>query len=182
MAKHRIQRQKGLSLPRFLELFGTEENCRAKLFMIRWPDGFICPRCSCTHFYAVNTRNLYQCKNCKHQTSLISGTIFEASKLPLTTWFLAIYFITQSKGGVSGLHLRRLLGISVNAAFRLKQKIQHVMKSADDRLLLENLVELDDVYWGGKKKAENGDAVQQGKPPFLLQSPIMTKGIPCTCE
>ena len=80
------------------------------------------------------------------------------------------------------LHLRRLLGISVNAAFRLKQKIQHVMKSADDRLLLENLVELDDVYWGGKKKAENVVAEQQGKHLFLPQSPITTKGIQCTCE
>ena len=182
MAKHRIQRQKGLSLHRFLELFGTEENCRAKLFKIRWPDGFTCPRCSCTHFYTVATRNLYQCTNCKHQTSLISGTIFESSKLPLTTWFLAIYFITQSKDGVSGLHLRRLLGISVNAAFRMKQKIQHVMKSADDRLLLENLVELDDVYWGGKKKAESVVAEQQEKRLFLLQSPITTKGIQFTCE
>jgi hypothetical protein len=113
---------------------------------------------------------------------LISGTIFESSKLPLTTWFLAIYFITQSKDGVSGLHLRRLLGISVNAAFRMKQKIQHVMKSADDRLLLENLVELDDVYWGGKKKAVSVAAEQQEKRLFLLQSPITTKDIQCTCE
>ena len=182
MPKHRIQRQKGLSLHKFLELFGTEENCRAKLFQIRWPDGFKCPRCSGTHFYAVTTRNLYQCTNCKHQTSLISGTIFESSKLPLKTWFLAIYFITQSKDGLSGLHLRRLLGISVNAAFRMKQKIQHVMKSADDRLLLENLVELDDVYWGGKKKAESVVAEQQEKRLFLRQSPITTRGIQCTCE
>ena len=113
---------------------------------------------------------------------MISSTIFESSKLPLTTWFLAIYFITQSKDGVSGLHLRRLLGISVNAAFRMKQKIQHVMKSADDRLLLENLVELDDVYWGGKKKAESVAAEQQEKRLFLRQSPITTKGIQCTCE
>ena len=64
----------------------------------------------------------------------------------------------------------------------MKQKIQHVMKSADDRLLLENLVELDDVYWGGKKKAESVVAEQQEKRLFLLQSPIAAKGIQCTCE
>jgi len=182
MPKHTIQRQKGLSLHKFLELFGTEEHCRAKLYQIRWPNGFICPQCNCTHFYTVRTRNLYQCINCKHQTSLISGTIFESSKLPLTTWFLAIYFITQSKDGVSGLHLRRLLGISVNAAFRMKQKIQHVMKSADDRLLLENLVELDDVYFGGKKKVGNVVEEQPEKRLFLRQSLITTKGIQFTCE
>lgn len=182
MSKNTIQRQKGLSLHKFLELFGTEENCRAKLFQIRWPNGFICPQCNCTHFYTVTTRNLYQCTSCKHQTSLISGTILESSKLPLTTWFLAIYFITQSKDGISGLHLRRLLGVSVNAAFRMKQKIQHVMKSADDKLLLQNLVELDDVYWGGKKKVENVGAEPQEKLLFLPPSPIMTKDIQFTCE
>ena len=182
MPKHTVQRQKGLSLHKFLESFGTEEHCRVKLFQIRWPNGFTCPKCNGSHFYTVTTRNLYQCTNCKQQTSLISGTIFESSKLPLTTWFLAIYFITQSKDGLSGLHLRRLLGISVNAAFRMKQKIQHVMKSADDKLLLENLVELDDVYFGGKKKAENEAAEQQGKLRFLRQSPITTKDIQFTCE
>lgn len=87
--------------------------------------------------------------------------------LPLTTWFLAIYFITQSKDGLSGLHLRRLLGISVNAAFRMKQKIQHVMKNADDSLRLENLVELDDVYWGGKKKSGKRGRGTAGKTPFI---------------
>ena len=64
----------------------------------------------------------------------------------------------------------------------MKQKIQHVMKSANYKLLLENLVELDDVYWGGKKKAENVVAEQQEKRLFLLQSPITTTGIQCTCE
>ena len=64
----------------------------------------------------------------------------------------------------------------------MKQKLQHVMKSADDRLLLENLVELDDVYWGGKKKEENVAVEQQEKLLFLPQSPITTKGIQFICE
>lgn len=181
MPKNQIQLQPGLSLQHFLKIYGTEEACRDRLFKMRWPSGFHCPQCGGSRYYLVTTRNLYQCTCCKHQSSIISGTIFEASKLPLTTWFLAIYFITQSKDGLSALHLRRLLGISVNAAFRMKQKIQHVMKSADDSLRLENLVELDDVYWGGKKKAENVAEVQQEKHLFLPQFPIMTKDTQCTC-
>ncbi|MCP3927618.1 MAG: IS1595 family transposase [Bacteroidetes bacterium] len=167
MPKNKVQLQKGLSLPKFLELYGTEENCRNKLYKARWPSGYTCPQCNCTQYYSVTSRNLFQCANCRHQCSVISGTIFESSKLPLTTWFLAIYFITQSKGGLSALHLRRLLGISVNAAFRMKQKVQHVMKSADDDLLLEDLVELDDVYWGGKKKDGKRGRGATGKTPFL---------------
>ena len=121
MPKNKVQLQKGLSLPEFLMSYGTEEDCRNRLSQMRWPQGFTCPKCGCNHYHTVTTRNLNQCSNCKHQCSLISGTVFEASKLPLTTWFLAIYFITQSKDGLSALRL-------------------------------ENLVELDDVYWGGKKK------------------------------
>lgn len=181
MAKQRVQRQKGLSLQDFQKSYGTEEACRERLFKMRWPAGFECPQCGCNRYYTVTTRNLYQCTMCKHQSSVISGTIFEASKLPLTTWFLAIYFITQSKDGLSGLHLRRLLGISVNAAFRMKQKIQHVMKNADDSLRLENLVELDDVYWGGKKKVASEAVEQQEKRHFLQQSPTMTKATQFTC-
>ena len=181
MPKNKVQLQKGLSLQDFLKSYGTEEDCRNRLFKMRWPSGFTCPQCGCNRYYTVTTRNLYQCTMCKHQSSLISGTIFESSKLPLTTWFLAIYFITQSKDGLSGLHLRRLLGISVNAAFKMKQKIQHVMKNADDSLRLENLIELDDVYWGGKKKVASEAVEHQAKPLFSLQSPITTKDTQCTC-
>ena len=171
MPKNKIQLQKGLSLQEFQKSYGTEEDCRNRLFNMRWPAGFSCPQCGCNRYYFVTTRNLYQCIMCKHQSSLRSGTIFESSKLPLTTWFLAIYFITQSKDGLSGLHLRRLLGISVNAAFRMKQKIQHVMKSADDSLRLENLVELDDVYWGGKKKREE-------RPWGIRKNPVSCRSLP----
>lgn len=181
MPKNKIQFQKGLSLSQFLMFYGTEDNCRKRLFTMRWPQGYSCPQCGGKRFYTVTTRNLYQCTTCKHQCSLISGTIFENTKLPLTTWFLAIYFVTQSKDGLSALHLRRLLGISVNAAFKMKQKIQHVMKNADDTLRLKNLVELDDVYWGGKKKVENEVEEQLEKHHFLLRSPIMIKGTQSTC-
>jgi transposase-like protein len=76
---------------------------------------------------------LYQCQHCRSQTSLTSGTIFDSSKLSLTR-FLAIYLITQSKDGISSLNLSRMLGISANAALRLKHKLQQVMKNHNDRL------------------------------------------------
>lgn len=178
MSKYKIQRQKGLSLPLFLKTFGTEDGCREKLFEMRWPHGYRCPQCNCHKYYTVSTRRLFQCVDCKYQCSLISGTIFESSKLSLTIWFLAIYFVTQSKTGLSALHLKRLLGISVNAALRVKQKIQHVMKSADDTLLLENLVELDDVYWGGKKRDGKRGRGATGKTPFLAAVSLSDEGYP----
>lgn len=167
MAKNSVQFQKGYSLPKFVKAYGSDEKCREKLFKYRWPGGFKCPKCGHTHYYQLKKRQLYQCTQCKYQCSIISGTIFDSSKLPLTTWFLAIYLITQAKEGMSALSLRRFLGISVNAAFKLKHKLQHVMKNADDQLVLEGFVELDDVYWGGKKSGGKRGRGAPGKTPFL---------------
>jgi transposase-like protein len=167
MPKNKVQFQQGLSLTRFLEIYGSEKQCRERLYKARWPQGYQCPRCSHKHFYTVTSRHVYQCAHCRYQCSLISGTIFASSKLPLTTWFLAIFLVTQSKEGISALNLRRLLGISFNAAMRMKHKLQHVMKDADDKRVLEGFVELDDVYWGGKAKGGKRGRGAAGKTFFL---------------
>lgn len=105
-------------------------------------------------------------------------TIFACSKLPLASWFLAIFLVTQSKEGMSALSLRRWLGISVNAAMRMKHKLQHVMKSADDSRVLEGLIELDDVYFGGKRKGGKRGRSAPGKTPFLAALSRNEKGHP----
>jgi len=74
---------------------------------------------------------LLQCKQCHRQTSVISGTLLASANLPLTVWFLGIYLITQSKDGISSLNLARHLGISANAALRMKHKLQQTMKDID---------------------------------------------------
>jgi transposase-like protein len=91
MARNRIQFQKGLSLPEFQKLYGTEAHCEAALEKARWPDGFRCPRCGEHEHGLVYGRRLkrYQCRSCGHQATLTSGTIMQATKLPLTVWFLA---------------------------------------------------------------------------------------------
>lgn len=111
MLKNLIQFQKGYSLPELFRDYGEEEQCQAALFQWRWPNGFCCPACHSSHYCELKTRHLYQCNHCHHQTSLTSGTLFDYSKLPLTTWFLAIYLITQAKTGISALALRRELGV-----------------------------------------------------------------------
>ena len=86
MAMNRVQFQPGLSMPEFLQQFGTEAQCEAALQAARWPDGFVCPRCggsARTSFVRAGLR-YWQCGDCARQTSLISGTMFEASKLNRT--------------------------------------------------------------------------------------------------
>ncbi len=101
MAMNRIQFQPGLSLPKFIELYGTEEKCEAALEQARWPDGFRCPRCQGKEYGLIGGRRhkRYQCRSSRRQATLTAGTILEATKLPLTTWFLAFFLVGQALGG-----------------------------------------------------------------------------------
>ncbi|MDP2794728.1 MAG: transposase [Sulfurisoma sp.] len=105
MAMSRIQFQPGLSMPEFLKAYGTEAQCEQALEAVRWPNGFCCPRCGHAAHYVLRDgfRKVFQCNACRHQASLIAGTVFQGTKLPLTIWFLAIYPISQAKTGLSAL-------------------------------------------------------------------------------
>ena len=112
---NRVQFQLGLSLPHCIELYGTEGKCEAALELMRWPDGF---RCAWQQYGFIHGRRhkRYQCRNCRHQATLTAGTIIEATKLPLTTWFLAFYLVGQAKTGISSLALMRHLGVNYRTA------------------------------------------------------------------
>jgi hypothetical protein len=93
MLRSAIQFQKGLFLPEFQWLYGTEEQCEAALEKARWPDGYQCTRCQSHEHGLVYGRRLkcYQCRACSYQGTLTAWTIMQATKLPLTTWFLVFY-------------------------------------------------------------------------------------------
>ena len=110
MARNRIQFQKGLSEARFQALYGDEEKCRALIVAWRWPNGFVCPKCGGVDHCIVGPRKLFQCNACRRQTSPTAGTVFASTKVPLTTWFRAMYLITQTKQGISSIELGRRLG------------------------------------------------------------------------
>ncbi|MCU7912216.1 MAG: IS1595 family transposase [Candidatus Thiodiazotropha sp. (ex Lucinoma aequizonata)] len=92
---------------------------------------------------------LYQCYHCHQQTSLTSGTIFADTKLPLTTWFLSMFLVIQTKNGISALELMCHLGVSYGTAWSIKHKLMQVMKEGEDGQLLDGIIQMDDAYWGG---------------------------------
>ncbi len=178
MSKNPVQFQKGYSLAEFYHDYGTEKQCEEALFKWRWPDGFRCPDCGSSRHSVIQTRSLYQCSACHHQTSLTSGTIFEHTKLPLTVWFLAIYLLTQAKTGLSALALMRQLGVSYNTAWSLKHKIMQVMKERDDSTPLMGRVQLDDVYWGGERHGGPRGRGSVHKTPFIAAVALNEEGHP----
>jgi transposase-like protein len=170
VARNPVQFQKGLSLGDFLARYGSEEQCHALLVELRWPDGFVCPRCGGGRHAVCGPRKLFQCSSCRHQTSVRAGTVFEASKLPLTKWFLAIYLMTQSKNDIAALELMRQLGVKYDTAWLLKQKLMGAMLERNRQHPLSGQVQIDDAYLGGEKKTNEGGRRGRGSPnkvPFV---------------
>ncbi len=149
MARNRVQFQKGLSELEFERLCGTEEQCRAAVVASRWPDGFVCPACGGTRHSVVKTRGLYQCSDCRVQTSPIAGTIFASTKLELRVWFRALYHLTQTKQGISSIELGRRLGVTQTTAWKIRHKLGQVMLERDSTKRLPGRIEIDDAYLGG---------------------------------
>ncbi len=155
-----------MSEAEFRAAFGTEEQCRAALEKLRWPHGFTCPACGHGGHAWLAGRGLHQCNRCKRQVSLTTKTIFHATKLPLTTWFLAIHLVATAKNGISSIELGRRLGVKQSHAWALKQKIMQVMLTREAAKPLQGRVELDDAYLGGKRSGKRGRGAA-GKTPFV---------------
>jgi transposase-like protein len=169
MAMNRIQFQPGLSMPEFLQRYGSEEQCEQALQAARWPQGFRCPKCGSAAHYVVRdgARKVFQCSHCRCQTSLIAGTVLQGTKLPLTTWFLAMYLLSQAKTGLSALALKRQLGVSYPTAWLLHHKLMQVMAAREQRYVLEGKVHLDDAYLGGERTGGKAGRGSENKVPFV---------------
>ena len=132
----------------FEEWFSSEADCRAYLYEIRWPDGFVCPQCSHGKGWESN-RELYVCASCGHQVSLTSGTVFHRTRKPLMLWFRAMWHVTNQKHGVSAKGLARVLGVDrYMTVWTWLHKLRVAMvRPGRDRL--SGTVEVDETYIGG---------------------------------
>jgi len=161
-------------------MFPSEEACREKLFEVRWPKGFVCPRCGAKGYGYHEKKKVYQCKKCRHQASLTAGTVMEHTRLPIKIWFWAMFIMATDKRGSSATYLSTVLKIRYKSAWLLLQKLRSAMGNRDARYLLEGIVEFDDSYFGGPgtggkrgrgtSKAKVLAALskqEEGKPRFL---------------
>ena len=143
-------------LPTFITRFGSDEQCRDYLFRQRWPEGFRCRACGHDQAYALGRRNIYECTSCGQQHLLLKGTIFEQTKTGLAKWFLAIYLVTSSKGGIAATELQRQMGFgSYQTAWAWLHKIRKAM-IRPDRERLAARVEADETYVGAAQPGQPG--------------------------
>jgi membrane-associated protease RseP (regulator of RpoE activity) len=140
----------GVDYPRtFQEMddwFRDEAACRDYVWRLRWPAGFVCPHCGAAGEAWIMSDDLMRCRSCHRRTSLTAGTIFEGTRKPLRTWFMAMWFVTSQKNGVSALGLQRTLGHgSYETAWTWLHKLRRAMvRPGRDRL--GGTVEADETY------------------------------------
>jgi transposase-like protein len=180
MSINRIQFQTGMSMPEFLKQFGSEEQCEVALEQSRWPQGFVCPCCGETgcSLFIVGSHKMFQCRACRHQTSLTAGTLFQSTKLPLTTWFLAIYLISQAKTGLSALALKRYLGVRYPTAWLIQHKLMAAMAERETLYTLTGPVQVDDAYLGGERSGGKAGRGSENKVPFVAALSLDDDGHP----
>lgn len=139
----------------FERRFATEQACWAYLAKLRWPDGFVCPRCQSRSAWAVN-RQRQMCADCQYPASVTAGTIFHDTRKPLRVWFRAVWHLTSQKHGASALGLQRVLGLgSYITAWSWLHKLRRAMVRPG-RDALDGRVEVDETYVGGLAEGKRG--------------------------
>lgn len=143
------------SVIELLKAFPTEQDCINHLEILRWNGNVISPFDETSKVYKCKG-NKYRCKETSKYFNVRTNTIFDNTKMPLQKWFLAIWIVTSHKKGISSLQLSRDLDITQKSAWFMLQRIRQCF-GIDNDVQLDNEVEADETYVGGKNKNRHSD-------------------------
>jgi hypothetical protein len=130
--------------------FATEADCRAYWIEARWGGKPACARCKSTRVWTIREGTTFQCADCRHQTSLTSGTLLEKTRKPLKVWFRAVFEISTRRTGISAKDLQRIMGFgSYKTAWTWLHKLRAALVRPE-REPLGPFVQMDEALVGGK--------------------------------
>lgn len=133
--------------------FNTREKCVRYLEKLRWNNIPECPYCGSTKYYDIQNGIRHNCNACKRSYSVMVGTIFEDTRLPLPTFFKVISLMLNNRTGISASEMSRQVGIGLPTAWFVLMKIRCAMvETITD---LSGLVEADEAYLGGSPRPRN---------------------------
>jgi len=138
------------TLIELIRTFSDEQKCITFLEDIIWEGKPVSPFDSTSKVYRCSS-NKYRCKNTGKYFNVKTGTIFENTKIKLQDWFVAIWLYTTHKGGLSSMELHREIGVTQKTAWFMLQRLRKC-SSCENQSLLDNKIEMDETYVGGKNK------------------------------
>ena len=133
--------------------FPDAKSARVYLEERRWHGSPACPFCGATEQISARTgkrRGYYRCHDCAGEFTVRTGTIFERSHVPLHKWVYAMYLLVTARKGVSSLQLAKEIGVTQKTAWFMLQRLREAC--GDNGAKLEGIVEVDEMYVGGKEK------------------------------
>lgn len=156
-----------------VRFFTDLDICTQFMAAIRWPDGVRCPRCDHDKTSFVKTRRLWQCKGCRKQFTIKTGSVMEDSPIGLDKWLPAVWMIVNAKNGVSSYEIHRALGITQKSAWFLLHRIRLAMQSRTWEKLSGN-VEVDETFIGGLARNMHKDKkTRLSKTGFIGKVAVM---------
>lgn len=144
--------------------FPDQQACIDHLEKARWADEPTCPHCASDKVARKQENQLvgrWNCHACKSSFNVLSGTIFQQTRIPLQKWFFAIALYLNAKKSISSHQLARDLELTQPTAWRMGMQIRKAM--VDDKVFLRGIVEADETFVGGKPRGNSKDDDQD--PP-----------------
>lgn len=132
------------------------DNCKEFIFSMKWPDGYICEKCGCTHYYYMKTKDCYRCANCHHDERLLTNTCFQDNKLPLNVLLYGIFLIFNDKRSISSMELAEELKVNYKTACLLQTKCRILMRNSNSSKKLDSSFYESDVAYIGSPKGKQG--------------------------
>lgn len=132
-----------------IQYYTNLDACRKFFYDIKWPTGYYCEKCGCTHYYFMKTKNCYRCANCKHDERLLSNTIFQDNKLPLNVLLHGLFLIFTANNGISSMELSKELKVNYKTACLLQAKARILMKNSNSKRFLDSDFYESDVAYTG---------------------------------
>jgi transposase len=161
----------------FNRQFPTDDACFEHLRESRFPDGIAyCEKCRAEHkHHRIKGRPVYACDECLTQISPMAGTIFEHSSTALRLWYYAMYLMASTRCGISAKQIQRETGVTYKTAWRMFRQIRSLLSESDMQLEGE-AVEVDEMYYGGKRKGGSGRPMRGDKTKTPVLGMVERKG------
>jgi len=149
----------------------TEADAYAYMESLRWPDGPVCPHCASRerHYFLTpkagtrktrtgkpTERRVWKCKTCRKQFSVITGTVFHGTKVPLHTWLMVVFEMCSNKNGIAAREIERKYGVAPKTAWHMTHRLREAMKNLAPERLISGTVVADETFIGPTPRFQHG--------------------------